>query len=335
MTRLLWAALTVCLPCAATAAEPTARVLRLATAAPDGTAWAREFRAFSRDVANLTQGRVEVKWYFGGIAGDELEVGGRIRRAQLDGTAAAGPLCQQLAPTTRVTRVPGLFRTHDEATRVYRRLTPALTDEFRKHGLVYLGGPVIGADVLFSRRPIRTFDDLKRSTVWHWDLDEMSNGALKDMGLSLAATPLAEALATYDRAKADAMFALPTAALAFQWSSRASYFTELRGQYMCSCLVVANRAFDTLSADDQSHVRAAAAKAITRVDEVSRLADEQLLGGLFEKQGLKAVPPSDDLKNGWAAAAAEARRKLAANNAIPAALLRQVEGMLVEMRAKP
>ena len=45
----------------------------------------------------------------------------------LDGTAAAGPLCGQLAPTTRVTRLPGLFRTHDEATRVYRRLTPALT----------------------------------------------------------------------------------------------------------------------------------------------------------------------------------------------------------------
>src|SRR5206468_969252 len=53
---------------APSAAEPV--TLRLATIAPDGTAWAREVRAFNRDVEALTHGQVRFKWYLGAIAGD-------------------------------------------------------------------------------------------------------------------------------------------------------------------------------------------------------------------------------------------------------------------------
>src|SRR4051812_32295447 len=61
-------------------AEP--RTLRFATAAPDGTTWARELRAVSREVEQETEGAVRVKWYFSGIAGNELDVIDRIRRGQ-------------------------------------------------------------------------------------------------------------------------------------------------------------------------------------------------------------------------------------------------------------
>src|SRR3954471_2314864 len=89
----------------ARADEPT--VLRLATVAPDGSAWAREFRSFSRRVETATEGRVRVKWYYNGVAGDEQEELDRIRRGQMDG-AAFGLFCDRLSPTIRVTRVPGL-----------------------------------------------------------------------------------------------------------------------------------------------------------------------------------------------------------------------------------
>src|SRR5438270_13701597 len=82
--------------------------LRMGTMAPEGTAWARELNAFARDVAARTNGQVHIRWYFGGISGEEPTMGERIRRGQLDGAASGGPLCETLAPSMRVMRVVGL-----------------------------------------------------------------------------------------------------------------------------------------------------------------------------------------------------------------------------------
>ena len=49
-------------------AEP--QTIRIALLAPDGTAWAREFRAFAEDVRQRTGGEVTVKPIFGGVLGD-------------------------------------------------------------------------------------------------------------------------------------------------------------------------------------------------------------------------------------------------------------------------
>src|SRR5437667_344809 len=64
--------------------------LRMATAVPEGTAWARVGMAFARDVEQLTHGEVRVKWYLGGIAGNELQVLDRMKRDHLDDLFAAG-----------------------------------------------------------------------------------------------------------------------------------------------------------------------------------------------------------------------------------------------------
>src|SRR4051812_8506312 len=92
----------------AAAAEPV--TLRIATIAPDGTAYAREARALGRDLETETGGQVRIKWYFGGVAGNEMQMLDRIKRDQLDGAVSAGMMCRVLAPTMRVFGVLGLFQ---------------------------------------------------------------------------------------------------------------------------------------------------------------------------------------------------------------------------------
>src|SRR5262245_5861741 len=77
------------------------QTLRFSTIIPDGTAYAREAKAFGRDVENDTGGRVRVKWLFAGVTGDEVQTLERIRRGQIDG-AATSLACSQLAPSLRV-----------------------------------------------------------------------------------------------------------------------------------------------------------------------------------------------------------------------------------------
>ena len=49
---------------------------------------------------------------------DEFAVAERIHRGQLDGIVSAGSLCQQVAPSMRVMKIPGLFQSRDEASYV-------------------------------------------------------------------------------------------------------------------------------------------------------------------------------------------------------------------------
>ena len=87
-------------------AEPTIH-LRFATIAPEGTGWAREVKAFAREIEDASNGRVAMHVYLGGIAGDDAEMGRRMRKDQLDGALSAGMLCQDVAPGVRRVSHPG------------------------------------------------------------------------------------------------------------------------------------------------------------------------------------------------------------------------------------
>ena len=110
----------------------------------------------------------------------------------------------------------------------------------------------------------------------------------------------------------DGFIAVPTAALAFQWSTEARYVTDLR-------VVVPAR----LRARVDARVRSAAARgahrAVARRARAARRSsrssgaqqDEELLGGLFAKQGLKTVPASETFRAEFFAQARAAREQIA------------------------
>jgi TRAP-type transport system periplasmic protein len=310
-------------------AEP--QTLRFATIIPDGSAYAREAKAFGRNVETDTAGRVRVKWLFGGISGDEVQTLERIRRGQVDGAATALG-CGQLAPSLRVFRLPGLFESRAEARQVMARLRNTVAEELSKNGFALLGLEPFGADIFLSNEPIRSLEDLARQRMWVWDQDEVWRAVAGLLGLRVTPLPLDEVSRALDEHRLDGLIALPTAALAYQWSTQVRYFTPLPSAYLQACLIVSNRAFDALSVEDQRALRAAGAKAAARFDQVCDSQDAALLGGMFEKQGLKKVPTTSALAAAFRAQTRAAVERLD-ERVVPRALRERVAAWLVELRA--
>ncbi|MGZ5915533.1 MAG: TRAP transporter substrate-binding protein DctP, partial [Hyphomicrobium sp.] len=277
----------VCLGSAARGDEVT---LRMGTMAPEGTAWAHEFNAFAREVESRTWGQVHVKWYFGGISGDESAMGERIRRGQLDGAASGGPLCESLAPSMRVMRVVGLLRTPEEATYVAGRLWSIFEAEFHKSGVVGLGTSTLGPHILFSRTPIRSLAEFKNTRFWVWDRDDVLRAELGMAGANMVALPVADAYRAYDEHRIDGFIAPASVALAFQWSALARYVTDLRLDYISACFVIAERAFDPLPLPARSVIRSAGSKLAVRFANIGAQQDALLLDSLFNKQGVTTEP---------------------------------------------
>jgi TRAP-type C4-dicarboxylate transport system substrate-binding protein len=306
--------------------------LRFAAIAPDGTAWARQLRAFTRDVETLTNGTVKMKWYLGGIAGDEMTVLERIKRGQLDGSAGS-EFCDRLAPSLRVTRLVGLFKTHNEVLFVLGNLRKQLEDEFVQHGFISLGvGGGFGESIVFSREPIRSLADLRRSKMWVWDLEEVLRLQLPLMKIPMVTLGVNDAAKAYDDRKLDGFIAIPSAALAFQWSSQARYYTELRIGFLPGCMVISTTAFDALTLEQQRALKQAAAPMIARFEDVGREQDGKLLNGLFEKQGLTRIPLTQGFFNDFFEAAKISRDKLG-TQLVKTELLQTVTGWLDEYRA--
>jgi TRAP-type C4-dicarboxylate transport system substrate-binding protein len=313
------------------AADPV--TLRLASVAPDGSEWARLMRSFAREVNAATEGDVQIRWYFSGIAGGEQEMIDRIHRGQLDGAASGGMMCQRLAPSMRVMRVVGLFQSRDEARHVLGKLRPRLDRELARSGFANLGEAGMGSDIIFSRAPINSLEDLRRGRFWVWDLDDVLQRELPGLGIHVLPLPVESAGAAYDDRRSDGFFGITTAALAFQWSARARYFSELRLGYLMGCLLVSNESFDPLPTADQQAIRAAAAKLMGEMETMGQQQETALLGGLFERQGMHRVPVSDALRSEFFDLARDARERLAATLTTPE-LLGEVGGWLADFRAQ-
>ena len=312
-------------------AEPPVRI-RMAAEAPEGSTWAHEFHVIDREVAAATNGAVQVKWYLGGIAGDEVQTLDRVANAQLDGEAGA-LFCDRVSPSLRIGRVVGLFQSRDEWRYVLSRLWPRIDAESAKRGYVNLGVGSVGNILLFSRRPLRTWDDLRAQRFWTWDLDDISRVMLTKMGLTIVPLPVADAARAYDDGRIDGFVATPVAALVFQWTTRAHYYSDLIAGELPACIVVAQRALDPLPIAQQTVVKTAMGKFVGRFEPVGRSEEEALLGGLFERMGLHAAPADARLRAEWLEAARRARDEVGAS-LVDKELLSSTMTLLADYRAE-
>jgi TRAP-type C4-dicarboxylate transport system substrate-binding protein len=307
--------------------------LRFAAIAPDGTAWAREAHAFTREVESASGGQVTVRMYLGGIAGDDIEMGERMRRDQLDGVLSASSFCQQQSPSIAIFRIPGLITDRHEANHVLTRLMPTMREEARRHGMVLLSAALLGHDVLATRRPVESLADLKKLKLWQWDLDHAAVTYLRAMGLTIAAMPVGNAAAAYERGEIDGFVAIPSAIMAYQWFTKQLFLTRPTLGMLPGCVLMSPTAHDRLSPDQQAMLMAASAKLAMRFGETTELQDQQLLNGVFERQGIRTVPLSPGLRAELFEAARMGREQVG-SKVVSAALLARVQSILADYRAE-
>src|SRR5438105_1626103 len=65
-------------------------VFKIATLAPEGSSWMRLFREWATNVEKKTAGRVKIKFFAGGVQGDERDAVRKMRLGALNGAAVTG-----------------------------------------------------------------------------------------------------------------------------------------------------------------------------------------------------------------------------------------------------
>lgn len=310
-----------------------ATTFKIATIAPEGSQWMQQMRAGALTIKERTAGRVELKFYGGGVMGNEKSVLRKIRVGQLQGGALTGGGLSKISPDMLLYGLPLLTRSINEMNYVRQQMDPLLVEHLEEVGYVSFGFAAGGFANLMSQSPIAGVEDLKGKKVWVPEGDRASYAVMEALGLAPVTLPLSDVLTGLQTGLVEVVGTSPLGALAFQWYTRVNYITPMPLAYIYGSLVIDKRSFKRLSAADQQVVREVLEGIYREFDHQNVLDNTDALSAL-QQQGLQLVQPRDGELERWNEAADGVIKQMAQDGLFPLDLYRQVQQHLQVYRRK-
>ncbi len=279
-------------------AQAQALTLKIATISPDGTVWMKELRKAAADIKQQTSGRVKLRFYPGGVMGNDKNVLRKMRVGQLHGGAMVGGGLGEIYPDSQIYSLPFAFRNTDEVDFVRDRMDGDLMQGLYERGYVSFGLAEAGFAYLMSNKPISGIADLDDRKVWVPEGDAISQMAFEAVGVSPISLPLPDVLTALQTGLIDTVGASPIGAIALQWHTRVKYVTDTPLMYLYGILIIDRKAFERIKPDDQEIVRAALTDVFERLNEINRQENEQARHALAG-QGIEFIQPSAEEKARW------------------------------------
>jgi TRAP-type C4-dicarboxylate transport system substrate-binding protein len=273
------------------AAPSAAQTLKIATIAPEGSAWMGEMRRVAKAIEEQTQGRVELKFYPSGVMGSDRTVMRKIRAGQLQGGAFTSGALTEVYPDLQLYGVPLLFRSYAEVDYVRARMDEVMVRGLEQAGFAALAITDGGFAYLMSQQPMRRVDDLAGAKVWIQEGDVMSQTAFEIAGVSPVQLPLADVYTALQTRLVDTVAGPPMGAIALQWHTSMRYLTDVPLTYLVGVFAIDRKAFGKLRPDDQRVVRRIVREAADGLDAQHRKGEENARAALRE-QGIEFVAPA-------------------------------------------
>jgi len=266
--------------------------LKIATLAPERTAWVQDMRKGAKEIKERTDGRVIVKLYVGGSQGNGEQVLRAIRTRRLHGGAFTPTDLQDRYSDVNIYGLPFLFESEGEVDYVRGQLDQKLLDGLEEAGFISFGFTNGGFAFLMSNEPVRGLDDLKGKRVWVPEGDRISYAAMDALELSPVTLPITDVMIGLQTGLIDIVAFPPTGTLALQWHTKVKYVTEMPILFSMGLMAIDAKAFGRLPEEDQGIVRevmgAMYAEFSRREPEENRNAKEALLNS-----GVQSVMPAE------------------------------------------
>ncbi len=273
-------------------------VIKLATLAPEGSAWYKLLERMGEDWRKVSGGAVTLRIYPGGVVGDEEAMIRKMRVGQLQAATVTGLGLASLEKSFYALLVPLMFATDGEFDHVRERLAPLLERQLAQKGFVVLAWGDAGWISFFTKTPVARPTEAMATKLFVGTDDSTIVQLYKETGFNpvqLAATDILPGLQT---GLINAFAATPLAALAFQWFALAPNMTELRFAPLTGATIIDKRAWEKIPVELRPKILAAsrASEALVR-DEVRRLNAEAV--AVMIENNLKIAHLSGEVQAEW------------------------------------
>jgi TRAP-type transport system periplasmic protein len=225
--------------------------LKIATLAPEGSAWMVSFHEWAKNVEEHSAGKIKIKFFAGGTAGDERDAVRKIRLGLLNGAAVTAIGLGLINSEVRVLELPMLIGSYDELDFVRNKLDVELRKKFDDKGYVLLAWGDVGPVHIFSNIPIKSKADLGQTKMWAWVDDPIVRMLFQQLGTAGVPLGVPDVLPSLQTGLINACYGSPLSTLALQWFTKVKFMTSMNITHAVGATVITKKEFDKIPPDLQ------------------------------------------------------------------------------------
>jgi TRAP-type C4-dicarboxylate transport system substrate-binding protein len=273
-------------------------LIRMATLVPDGSSWHLILKETAEKWRDLSGGRVRVRLFPGGVAGDDPDV---VRKMRL-GTLSAGVLSAvgvgEIDKSVYALGIPLMYDSYEEVYWVHEKMRPKLEAGLEKKGFIVLNWMDGGWVQFFTKQPVAVPADLQKLKLFTWAGDAEAVQVWRAGGFNPVPLPSTEIATALQTGLIEALSSPPQVAVISQFFNHAQNMTDLRWQLLLGATLITKKAWDKIPADVQPAIRQATEEAGSRLRKEIRDAAAKDVEAM-KKRGLKVVPVTEAQKAEW------------------------------------
>lgn len=304
---------------------------KIATLSPDGSFYVQKMREAGDEINRVTEGRVNFKFYPGGVMGDDLGVLRKMRLRQLHGAAVTNAALSPVYPDIQLYNLILKFNDLDEVDYVRARMDRKLMQGLERNGLVALGFAEVGMAYVMSTTPVQNLDQMRSNKVWVPDNNDVVLEAMRAFDISPIPLPLRDVLMGLQTGMIDVVAGSPVGALALQWHTKVRYVSDIPLLYAFGALVLDSKALAKIDKADQQVLRDVMSKVISEIDHRSRQ-DNLQAAEAMKKQGIEFLKPTAAAAEELRTTIVSANRNIEKNGNMSGDLINELNTLLTEYR---
>lgn len=280
----------------------SATQIKFGVLVPEGTNWGSTLKKMAAEVGTATGGEVNMKFYFGGVSGDEIDVIRKMRVGQLHGGIFTGKALGDINGDVRALEIPFTFYDKQEkATQALTKITPQLNKILADKGYLNLGFYDMGKVYVVTTKKVSSLSELKGIKIWSWEGDPLIGAMLGSLGLVQVPLALPDVLSSLSTGIIDAAYAPPLAMIALQWHSKIKFLVDFPVAMSVGALLVDNKTWAKLKPEHKTKVQSIAAKYVAEANQKFQQENQQARDQM-KKLGVQFISfPEADYKQAAAA----------------------------------
>jgi len=284
----------IILSCSQVSAKSKYR-LKFATMAPKAIGWSMPIRdIFMPALKKATDGKVSIKWYWGGIKGDDIDYVRLMKEGKLDGAALAGQGVIMVCPEMSVLSLPFLFQSFDEVDYVRRHMFSRFNELAKKQGFQLLSWGDIDFDQIYTTtRPIRTINDFQHITITGWYNTPIDRLLTKRLRTDYMPVRTFEKNSVLRQRKANAYIGPAFWVVSCQLYTLFQYIIPLKMRYSPAALVLSRESWNKIPEKYHSRIKSILQTKRREFCEKARIDTSRTLMAM-KNFGLKTIHVSPD-----------------------------------------
>ncbi|MFN7953039.1 MAG: TRAP transporter substrate-binding protein DctP [bacterium] len=273
--------------------------IKLATLAPQGSAWENLLLELAEKWKEQSNGDVELKVYSGGVTGNEGDTVTKMGVGQVQAAAITIVGMRNIDPAPQAAGVPGLLTTDAEFNYVVEKMEPVWEKRLLEKGYVVLSWGDTGWIHFFAKKALHKPADAEGVKIFAWAGDPNAVEAWKASGFQPVVLSSTDMMTSLTTGMIESFATGAIMANAARWYEQAKYMPDIPWGRLLTATLVKKDTWEKIDPALQPKLMETARSFGTRINaEVGKLEADSIKA--MQQNGLEVIHASDAERAEWA-----------------------------------